>query len=403
MRKLPNFLAGFLDYTEGIKSPARFRSWACVSLVAGALERKVWVRVMDYDVYPNLYVLLVGPPASGKSLACKAASTVARKISTIRLAPNDVTTASFYDAVEEAAKTTPRTNAMPYIHHSLTALISELGQFLKEADTIFMNALTEAYDCEEVFHKRRRTTESNTIQNIWFNMLGCVTPRYLAQIITPQALEQGFPSRCIQVYCDRELADTVKVPLFRHGEDDILRRKSKATILELLQHDLEDIHLIQGEFVFDLEASDALQKWVDSGMQPMPMDSRFEYYCDRRVIHFVKLATVISAMRNNSKLITLEDFYFAKQFLTGAEQFMHKAVEAMGSNQLYVQMQSAVKFVEAYFAKNKKPTPEHILRQRLHREVPLNMMDFLLDSLVNARELERTGGGRDRFYSPMKK
>lgn len=401
MRKLRNWLEGFLDLTEGIQSPARFRSWAGMSAIATALERKVWVHIKDMDLYPNLYIMLVGPPASGKSLACSAARNVVRRVSTIRLAPSDVTQASFYDALEESSRVMPIKDKAPLVHHSMSAMVGEIGQFIKPGDINFINTLTDVYDCIEVFEKRRRSTEDNTIQNIWFNMLACSTTRYLGEVFTPTVLEQGLPSRFVLVYCDRNI-ESVRVPLFREEKEAKLRREKKTDMMNLLYHDLEEIHQIQGEMVFDSEAEKGLQAWVDDGMLPMPLDSRFEYYCDRRVVHLAKLCMVASAMRTDDRIITYDDFYFAKQALLGAEQYMPSAIESLGGNQLYTQMQSVVKFIEASFTRDNKPVPEHVIRQRLNRDVPLNMLDAVLESLIASKEIEADGNGKVRFFTPRK-
>lgn len=58
----------FLEYTKGLPSPEIFRLWAGISTIAGMLERKVWVTTSGGTIYPNIYAVLVAPPAVGKCL-----------------------------------------------------------------------------------------------------------------------------------------------------------------------------------------------------------------------------------------------------------------------------------------------------------------------------------------------
>ena len=71
-RRLGSWIESFLEYTEILPSPPLLRRWAAISYVAAALERKVWVRTMGSDLYPNLYTFLVGPPGVGKGVAIAA-------------------------------------------------------------------------------------------------------------------------------------------------------------------------------------------------------------------------------------------------------------------------------------------------------------------------------------------
>lgn len=64
-----DWIGAYCAHTEGLPSPEIFRLWSAISCVAGALERRVWLRARQKDTYPNLFVLLVGPPGSGKCLS----------------------------------------------------------------------------------------------------------------------------------------------------------------------------------------------------------------------------------------------------------------------------------------------------------------------------------------------
>ena len=63
----------FLDryiQTAGVTfTPPAFHRWACLSLVAAALADRVWLEKLKKHVYPNLYVMLVGPSGCGKGEA----------------------------------------------------------------------------------------------------------------------------------------------------------------------------------------------------------------------------------------------------------------------------------------------------------------------------------------------
>lgn len=65
----PTSQLGWVFYGIYRTLPEIFRQWGGISCVAGASERKVWIRSMKMDLYPNLYTILVAPPGISKSVA----------------------------------------------------------------------------------------------------------------------------------------------------------------------------------------------------------------------------------------------------------------------------------------------------------------------------------------------
>lgn len=61
-RKLSSWIDSFEQFTVNRQSPALFRKWAAITCIAGALERKVWVRAFGLTLYPNMFVVLCGGP-----------------------------------------------------------------------------------------------------------------------------------------------------------------------------------------------------------------------------------------------------------------------------------------------------------------------------------------------------
>ena len=137
-RKLASWVAGFLEYTDGIQSPEPFRRWAAICAIAGALERKVWIRSMGAELYPNLYVFLVGPPGLGKSNALHECEQLWRELGTHNVAPVSLTKAAFIDELSKAMRTISQSK----IYNSLLVAVGELGALIPGYDPDFFNALT---------------------------------------------------------------------------------------------------------------------------------------------------------------------------------------------------------------------------------------------------------------------
>ena len=54
-------------YLEDLESPDLYVDWGFYFLISSCLQRRVWTSQGINSIYPNLFMLLVGPPACGKS------------------------------------------------------------------------------------------------------------------------------------------------------------------------------------------------------------------------------------------------------------------------------------------------------------------------------------------------
>ena len=64
-----SYIKDFLHYTSGNECPEPYRLWSGLSLLASVLGRKVWTFHGRFQIFPSLYVVLVGDAGSGKSTA----------------------------------------------------------------------------------------------------------------------------------------------------------------------------------------------------------------------------------------------------------------------------------------------------------------------------------------------
>ena len=59
----------YVHLTREFEAPTSFHVFALLTLVAAALNRRVFINRKGYALWPNLYVLLHGPSGLGKSIA----------------------------------------------------------------------------------------------------------------------------------------------------------------------------------------------------------------------------------------------------------------------------------------------------------------------------------------------
>lgn len=384
MRRLPSWIEGFYDYTNKLPSPPLFRKWAAISTIAGALERKVWVRSMGSNLYPNLYVVIVGEPGVGKTVLT---SQVARMWSTLssqvpgdpnshHVAPSSVTKASLIDALRDAERRLIRPNSVPSIisFNSLLICSNELGVLIPAYENDFMNTLTDIYDGHP-YGERRRTKDLNfVLERPQLNMLAATTPSYLNNIMPEGAWDQGFISRVILIFS----GETIRRPLFDETQAD-------QSLNEDLMNDLKIIGDLYGKMSFTEEAGEAISKWhLDYG-PPQPDHPKLHHYNTRRTAHLLKLCMVASAAMSDDLIITREHYEIALSWLLEAETFMPDIFKAMKAGGDRRAMEELWHFAYSTYIKDKKPIPEFRLISFLSEKVPAHNVGRILEIMEKAK------------------
>ena len=112
-RKLSSFVSAFIQYTANTGSPTLFRKWTAISLVAAALERKVWIRTSKGILYPNIFAVLAGPAGIGKTVAAGEIPALMEVLEEHHLAPTSVMKAGLIDALRDADRRIVRPNDNP--------------------------------------------------------------------------------------------------------------------------------------------------------------------------------------------------------------------------------------------------------------------------------------------------
>ncbi len=383
-RKLKHFVDGFLRYTEGRGSPSLYRKWTAIFLVGAVLERKAWMITAKGKWFANQYLNLVGPAGVGKSLCTSIAYNLLNDIRTpenpIHIAPTSVTKASLVDRLDKAERRIVRLHDTPPItsFNSLIVIASELGVFLPAWDGDFMSTLTDLWDNGRYEETRRTRDLHINIPNAQLNLLTATTPAYLNALLPEGAWEFGFMSRVINIYS----GETAYTDIFAELDFD-------GTSYKALAADLKDIYGIFGEFTVTDEAKAAINHWGGEGGPPRPNHPKLSHYVTRRMAHLLKLCMIASAATDSERIITLDHYAEALDWLVEAEAFMpdiFKALKIGGDSRA---IEETHHFAYLYWMKHKKPVPEHMLVNFLSERVPAHSVERILTVMTTAQLLSK--------------
>lgn len=397
-RRLRNWIDAFLAHTEGKGSPRLYRLWAAIFTVGAVCERKVWLTTAKGKLYPNQYILLVGGAGIGKSLATNIVYDLLSEIRTpetpFHIAPTSVTKASLIDALSEADRRIIRPMESPSVvsFNSLTIVPNEFGVFLPSWEGDFMSSLTDLWDCKHYSETRRTSKININIPHAQLNMFSATTPAYLTNLLPEGAWEQGFMSRILVVFNN----EIVHTDLFNILDLDDQGRAD-------LVHDLKDMYKVYGEMTVTDETKLAINHWSKSGGPPTPDHPKLTSYCARRAAHLLKLCMIASMASGSDRIITLDHYAEALDWLAGLETYMPDVFKSMKVGGDGRAIEECWHYVYQCYLQNKKqPVPESRIVHFLQERVPVHNIARILDVMERSQLLQKkfTESGATG-YEPM--
>lgn len=389
-----DWVEGFLAFTEGLPTPMPFRLWTAIATVAASLERRCWVETAKKTLYPNLYVLLVGPPGSGKTVSIDEAKDLLREVKGFHLAPSSVTSASLIDAIADAERTIVTPGGLVE-YKSLIVQASEFGVLVPSHDLEFMAVLNDIYDNPRVFSQRRRHQNQGKNREIicpQLNMLAGAQPGFLSSLLPEEAWSMGFTSRLIMIYSSSapsvELFDEAP---FKNGEQQALR----AGLFSMAK--------LMGRFNWQLEAAEQMSAWAREGMTPVPESPRLQHYNSRRVIYACKLSMIASASRScgTETIIRLADVQRAREWLLHAEALMPDIFRDMVGRSDAQVLQELHFYLWRLWVKDKKAIHEARLLAFLSTKAPSEKVFRLLELAERSNLVSREA--TTKLYTPRPK
>lgn len=390
-----DFVSDFMALTEGVPSPEIFRRWSAIAAVAGSLERRVWVRTGQKVAYPNLYTLLVAPPAVGKFVIEEVRQLWTEtlepdtKIQAFHVAPDNMTKASLMDtlAKAKAIRLVPAGPAITY--HSLLIAAEEFQVLLPVFDQEYIGALNSIYNNKTRHEEARRYGPAREliIDFPQLNILGGAQPSYFVSTFPEEAWTTGFARRLIMVYAgDAPFQELFYDPLVEPG----LRAHIVSKLAFLSQ--------LYGPMLWTPAAAECISSWHSKGGPPAPTHSKLVHYNRARSLHATKLAMISAISRTGGMVIDLQDVTRALTWLIEAERLMPDIFrEMIGKSDSQV-IEEMHYFVQATWGRQKqKPVLGADIMRFLLTRVPSDKAEKIMMMSEKADVIARVAGTLDLY------
>lgn len=339
-RNFNDLIGAYLRYCHNVKAPEIYKRWAAVSMIAGAVERKVWYTTGKIWWYPNMYIFLIGERSTRKSSSSKVAVGLLRELNGFDISTAQVNAASLMRDMSEVGQNksfehfgrTYRYSPM-YIYASEAAMV--LGEMYSKGSPI--DYLVDVYNCNDEGHLDKPQAVRSTmawgrqaIYNPVINILACSTPAWLtSKLLTQNDIHGGFGSRITFVVHEGEYDDSDDV----HVEDTIEDEELRMLILE----DLRGLHKLVGGFNSTPEWRKTITKynrkhkdWIAANKY----NDRILASCLARKTDATiqKMSMLMSLNESNSLLLEERHAHQAWEWLTSLEKAMPYAFGDLGTN-----------------------------------------------------------------------
>lgn len=391
-----NWIDRFVEYTEGIHSPPIFRRWAAVSIIAGILERKVWTYTKRSRLYPNLYIMLVGPAAGGKTSAYEYVQEFWRSVPETFLSSTSVSRASLVDDLNDSKRKITRIGEVEnYIEYNpLLIGISELGTFMPQYDNDFISTLTDLWDGKRYQERKRTLNTQIQIDHPCINLFAGVTPHFLLNVFPEGAWEQGFASRTIMVYSGEEMLTEV------FQEDDIEITLEEDPVVAELKEDLLRINSLYGKMSFTPASMEVFRQWYYNGQVPKPLHPKLRTYASRRPALLLKLCQILSAAESNDLVIHDYHVQAGLDLMIQTELTMEDLFKAGIVGGDSSAMEDTWHYIRTLYMKENNPIQQQRVIYFVQQKVPAHNVMRIIEIMTKSGMLIETSFNGMLAYKP---
>lgn len=377
-----DFINTYMEYTSLLESPDVYHKWTALSIISACIGRKVWVDLGYFKVFPNMFIVLVGPPGKcRKGAALNAGINLLTNIPNVNLSADSTTRESLIQVLDEI-NIDLEINGEIQKHSSLTIVSKELSVFLGTGNHDLLSFLTDLYDNPNIWTYKTKNKGTNAIKGVWLGMLAASTSTWLVGSIPLTAIGGGFTSRVLFI-----VADDV-----RHKEPYPILTQKELELRELLKTRLHEISMFKGRYILNDKALNAFTTWYNHNNIKID-DSRFAGYSERKHIHLLKVATLLAVSQGNIGFIDETNIKTALEYLNEIEPKMIEAFGSAGRSMLATDIEELLKAIKAAGKIERKQ-----LLTITFREVHPNDFNLAIQSLIDMGLIKYHLTGGKVFY-----
>ncbi len=380
-----DFFDLYFAYVGKTECPRVFHRWTAISCVSALIGRDIFMPFGHSEIYPSVYVMLMGAPGTRKSTAIKIGQKLVQTIGYDHFSADRTSKEALWlDMQSEQEK-----NMEAYLGEGLEELeiniptelyivADEFNDFMGVRNEEFQTALTKMWDSLPEYKTRVKNSASASIYKPTVNILGGNTPSGLSKGFGVEAINGGFFSRVLFIHAE---ATGIKIAFPESPPGDIK--------LQLLSR-LRRVADLEGGIQLSTETKQLLSSIYHK--YPGIPDRRFNYYQTRRHTNLLKLCIVMAATRNTLAL-SVEDVIKANTLLHVTELQMPQAFGEFGLAK-NAEVTNTVMEIIRTATKRGKPISAHDIWKQVYQDLSDQKdLSQILSGLVKADKVQQARAG----------
>lgn len=400
-----NLFDTYFKYVENTEPPIVFHRWCVLAGLGAYLGRQFYLPFGEFNVFPNMYCMLMGNPGTRKSTAIKLSRKVFSAAGYQNFAATKTTKEKFLldleGVVDDDGKVISGNDVMQSLFgdgmfgepREVYITADEFNEFVGSGNLEFLSLLGTLWDWDDPaapFTLRLKNSRSVSINQPTVSILAGNTHSGFAEAFPPQAIGQGFLSRLILVHGE---SSGRKIAFPEKPSDEI-----KLDLVNTLQR-------IKEVVVGPATLSSKARAMIETIYRTFPGldDVRFHHYSTRRYTHFLKLC-LLSAASGMRTEIQAEDVLFANTLLSFTE---HRMPQAMGEFGKARNADVSAKILEVLSQAGKPLEVTDLWKQVRSDLDKVGDLNNLLMNLAQGGQLQYVGkkatGGGPTGWLPVKK
>jgi hypothetical protein len=320
------FFGDYMHYTDKQESPGSYHFWVGATILSAVLQRQCWIKKGIYNVYPNIFMILVAPSGRcRKSRAMDLGLELIQDFDWLNIMADKTSPEAMLQALQVGTRTLAAQQTGTGGANLNLGVTDATGLIQASELTVFLNRqtytsgmltmLTRLYDCPEKFKYLTRNKKPVILDNVAVALIGGSTPDWLVSNLPESAFEGGFMSRIIfmvKFWRDRVIS----------WPSDPLPDEKHNLQLRLLR-----IHSIaRGEMALTHAAREWFTQWYEQIAQDVADDHALSGYVERKPDTVLKLAMLLAASEERTR-IELKDLKQGLDIVTWTQERMFKAFQ----------------------------------------------------------------------------
>ena len=374
-----SFFSDYYNFVKEDEPPLPFQLWTSLTVVSALLGRSVFFPMGHFNVFPNLYVLLVGNPGSRKTTAMNVGRDFLRDSDLVPMAPSSSTRESLIQHFTEPysrIEFSLGSNTVSY--RQQTVMASEFSEFIggKHINDDMIRFLTGIWD-ENKFVYTTRNKGSFEIDHPYLCMIGCCTSKWLQTQMKSNLITDGFARRMCFVH-QESLNKSVTFP-------ELSLDQLKA--MKNVNSSLPRIFNLKGMFKVTLPAREYFEHFYTDLNKRIPnAPPILQYFYSSKATLALKVAMCISAGITDTLVIDSQMLKLAVKLLDETERDMMRLLGGLGRNELKPFFDEVLLYIQKRAC---KVSLGEIIDQ-FSKDLSMLEINEAITALVESKALERS-------------